>query len=79
MRGYVHCTAKNAATNTTPGSATLAFLNVDANRSFAINLNGLNTDGTTFGTATREECVSAHSQIQWQNENSIRVCSCVNY
>lgn len=64
MRGYVHCTNKGSAgagtvgsSGTKPGSVTMAFLNVDANRSFAINLNGENTDGTPFKTDTREEYI----------------------
>lgn len=45
------------SSGTKPGSVTMAFLNVDANRSFAINLNGENTDGTPFKTDTREEYI----------------------
>ena len=51
MRGYVHCTRTSNAGYTTSsatgargavkaGSVTMAFLNVDANRSFGIHLNG---------------------------------------
>ena len=38
-------------------------MNVDADRSFAIDLNGLNTDGTTFGTAVREEYVLSSAGV----------------
>jgi hypothetical protein len=53
MRGYIHCTRPSNTTK--PGSVTLAFLNVDAVRSFALNIAGVNTDGSKFGTSVREE------------------------
>jgi len=59
MRGYVHCTAGKA----TNGSVTMAFLNIDAERSFAINLNGLNIDGSKFQTHIREEYVLASAGV----------------
>lgn len=51
MRGYLHCTPG------VPGSATFAFLNTDAERSFEIDLSGSDTDGHAFRSSTREEYV----------------------
>lgn len=74
MRGYVHCTSTGNAGYTTSsatgargavkaGSVTMAFLNVDANRSFGIHLNGVNTDGSSFGAGVREEYVLSSAGV----------------
>lgn len=50
MRGYLHCTAPGNGTK--KGSTTLAFVNTDADRSFEINLQGINTDGSKMDTTS---------------------------
>lgn len=60
IRGYVHCTPRahrSAARQTRPGSATLAFVNVDSSRSYAISLDGVDLAGRRLNTSVREEFV----------------------
>ena len=64
MRGYIHCSNRRHTDEVVPpGAITFAFVNVDATQSFEINLHGINTDGSSIDTSTREEFVLSSDKL----------------
>jgi heparanase 1 len=51
IRGYLHCTPDS------PNAVTLAYINVDSNRSFELQLQGTSTEGVGMNVSVRDEYV----------------------